>query len=803
MKNLFKKTMLFAAAAMAFVSCSNDDTNDVNLTPGVEVSINATTTDTEVSRSAFGDYNATDKTYPTLWEGNESWFVAVNNKYVEEVSDITFSDDLKSANVNFTLQETPTADSEGKYTLRALSPASAWSSYNLANDYMRFYIARNIQNPTATSCDPASQVLFAKSEAVESADSFNVSFEHLSAYCNFSFSNVAEGGVVNSVTISSEDVNLAGRYQYTPSTGVLSEFDRLEKSITLTTDRTENLWFALAPVDVSGKNLTFTITTDKGALTRDVPMPAVAKFESGKVVTFTIDMAGIEYPSAEEGETWYLVTNVADVTDGEYFIAGKSQEGNTIYLPSTTNTSSAPSQKAINVTGLDLSSTDEFTTTLIPEDARFTFSGSASAMTITNAEGKYLYATDTNNGLRIGTTNVSWIISANPNNAKALVFKVNTSEWSRYISLYKSQDWRSYNAIKSDAYDGNGASGSVFLYKKFSTDPMISASNIAVAAVGGNGEATYRVQNMSDDVTASTTAEWLTVVAGDSTILWEAEPNYTGDARSAEVVLTSAGASVSKTITVSQAADVFTVSPTEISLGADAEATAKFTVNSTYEFTLTNPDADKLSLSHTSGEGTVEITVTARTENTLAEVLTLGDIVVTRAGDNATKEVAVEQKAASTGGEPAGGTHFVKVTSAPSDWSGTYLIVYETGNLAFDGSLTTLDAGKNFKSITINNKQVEATDAMKAIAFTIEKNGTSYTIKSASSYYIGQTSKANGLKSSTTTKYDHTISFVNENDITISISETTLRYNANSGDTNQRFRYYKSGQQAIQLYKLN
>lgn len=334
--------------------------------------------------------------------------------------------------------------------------------------------------------------------------------------------------------------------------------------------------------------------------------------------------------------------------------------------------------------------------------------------------------------------------------------------------------------------------------------PAIVASNFDVPVVGGEGEATYEIQLFTnDDVEASTAAEWLTVDAGDGIITWEAKPNYTGAVRKADVVLTSAGADVEKTITVSQAADVFTVSPTEISLGADAEATAKFTVNSTYEFTLTNPDADKLSLSHTSGEGTVEITVTARTENTLAEVLTLGDIVVTRAGDNATKEVAVEQKAASTGGEPAGGTHFVKVTSAPSDWSGTYLIVYETGNLAFDGSLTTLDAGKNFKSITINNKQVEATDAMKAIAFTIEKNGTSYTIKSASSYYIGQTSKANGLKSSTTTKYDHTISFVNENDITISISETTLRYNANSGDTNQRFRYYKSGQQAIQLYKLN
>ena len=109
MKKIFTKLMLLAVAATALASCAIDDTNDVATLPGVEVSINATTTD--VSRSAFGELNGS--TYPTLWEGNESWFVAVNDKYVEEVSDITFSDDLKSANVNFTLQATPTADGEG------------------------------------------------------------------------------------------------------------------------------------------------------------------------------------------------------------------------------------------------------------------------------------------------------------------------------------------------------------------------------------------------------------------------------------------------------------------------------------------------------------------------------------------------------------------------------------------------------------------------------------------------------------------------------------------------------------------
>ena len=550
MKNLFKKTLLFAAAAFTFASCSNDATEDI-VKPGFKVSINANTCD--VTRSAFGDYNSTEKTYPTLWEGNENWFVAINDNYIESVEKITFSNDLTSANATFELATEPTADANGEYTLYALSPASAWSSYDLKNDYLRFYIARNTQTPTATSCDPASQVLFAKSEPMENANSFDVNFAHLSAYVKFSFSNVAEGGVVNSVTISAEDVNLAGRYAYTPSTGTLAEYDRLEKSITLVTDKTKDLWLAVAPVDVSSKVLTFSITTDKGILSREVTMPATAKFESGKVVTFTINMNGIEYPSAEEGETWQLVTNVADITDGEYFIAGKSLAGNVIYLPSTT-TSSAPSQKIINVPGLDLSSADAFTTTLIPEDARFTFTVDGSAVTITNTDSKYLYATNTNNGLRVGNTKCTWDVSANTNNSKALVFKV--SNLTRYISVYQSQDWRSYNTIKPDQHDGNGASGSTFLYKKVeAVDPnaptlSLDKNSLEFEQAGGSQTITATTTNYTGAITAeSDNAHFTTSVSGN-VVTVTAPANEEATVKNATITITAGPKS--KTVKVTQ-----------------------------------------------------------------------------------------------------------------------------------------------------------------------------------------------------------------------------------------------------------
>lgn len=147
---------------------------------------------------------------------------------------------------------------------------------------------------------------------------------------------------------------------------------------------------------------------------------------------------------------------------------------------------------------------------------------------------------------------------------------------------------------------------------------------------------------------------------------------------------------------------------------------------------------------------------------------------------------------------------YEKVTSAPADWSGEYLIVYEAGNVAFDGSLTTLDAVSNTVSVTITNNEIEYTDALANSKFTIAAVDGGYSIQSASGYYIGQTSNANGLKSSEDTAYPNTISLNNDGTVTIISGGAYLRYNATSGQT--RFRYFKSStyssQKAITLYKL-
>ncbi|MBQ6192004.1 MAG: endonuclease [Bacteroidaceae bacterium] len=157
------------------------------------------------------------------------------------------------------------------------------------------------------------------------------------------------------------------------------------------------------------------------------------------------------------------------------------------------------------------------------------------------------------------------------------------------------------------------------------------------------------------------------------------------------------------------------------------------------------------------------------------------------------------------GGDTPAGDTYVKVTSADDLTDGQYLIVYEGGSLVFDGSLTSLDATKNTQSVTISGNAISASATVNASAFTITAISGGYSIKSASGYYIGNTSDSNGLSSSTTQSYTNAISFDGDGNANIKSSGGAyLRYNATSGQ--ERFRYFKSStytsQKAIQLYKF-
>lgn len=207
---------------------------------------------------------------------------------------------------------------------------------------------------------------------------------------------------------------------------------------------------------------------------------------------------------------------------------------------------------------------------------------------------------------------------------------------------------------------------------------------------------------------------------------------------------------------------------------------------------LTNPHS--LAVTYSSNDEAVA-TVDA---DGVVTILAAGSAIITAyfEGNDTYNEGSASYSLTVSNGEKA---VFKKVTSTDDITDGEYLIVYEEGSLAFDGSRATLDAVSNTIGVVIDNGSIEA---LTANAFTLSSMTGGYSIKSASGNYIGQTSDANGMATSDDA-IANAISFDDNGNANIVSGGAYLRYNSASNQL--RFRYYKStsytGQKAIQLYK--
>lgn len=154
----------------------------------------------------------------------------------------------------------------------------------------------------------------------------------------------------------------------------------------------------------------------------------------------------------------------------------------------------------------------------------------------------------------------------------------------------------------------------------------------------------------------------------------------------------------------------------------------------------------------------------------------------------------------------AGKTYYRKVTEAPAggNWAGTYLLVNETNNAAFDGGFNGTTGGTD-SDVTIDAGKVESNATVDTYAVTITKVGDHYAIKHGDNY-LGW---ASGNKAQA---YDNTDSANALNDFAIdggaaiikSAADNTriLRLNPGVTRANGRLRYYASNTgTVVVLYK--
>ena len=143
---------------------------------------------------------------------------------------------------------------------------------------------------------------------------------------------------------------------------------------------------------------------------------------------------------------------------------------------------------------------------------------------------------------------------------------------------------------------------------------------------------------------------------------------------------------------------------------------------------------------------------------------------------------------------------YEKITAAPTDWSGDYILVYEKSETEAN-VWTGVDASNSYETTTIANEKIASTFTPTA-TITIAAITGGYSIlvngNTNDGKYISGTSGSNKVNFGT----DASINTLNYNECAIITSNTSvMRYNSS---TNQ-FRYYKSGsyssQKPVQLYK--
>ena len=470
--------------------------------------------------------------------------------------------------------------------------------------------------------------------------------------------------------------------------------------------------------------------------------------------------------------TFEKITSTSQLTTGYYIIVASADAkavGNTV-----------DSNKRI--AGVDVTISNNNITN--PDDAIvYYIAKSGDNYTFNNVgNGEYLYQASTTKGKGMGFTSESKNITCagyNANSPEGFKFTLNGGS-NNYFKWNKSSNWF---ANYSDDYTTSMTP--VRLFK------LTSSGTIPVTGVSLDKSTLTLTEGDSETLTATVAP----ANATDKTITWSTS--------NSSVATVSDG----KVTAVAEGSATITVTTTD----GGKTATCDVTVNPKPKYTVTL----------NAGSGTCEASVTETSAGAGVDLLTpticdgwtfAGWATSAVATETSSKPAtlltgtykptsnitlyAVYQRTETIQGGGSG--NYELVTSAPSDWSGTYLIVDGSSKNCFNGSLTTLtlDAGGNYATITISDNTITSTTTTDSYAVTISKSTTNgkYYIKTASGYYIGSdatdSSKSNELDASISTKYDNSIS-ISSNNVTIQGPDHILKFFYQTGQS-WRFRFYKS-----------
>lgn len=314
----------------------------------------------------------------------------------------------------------------------------------------------------------------------------NLQMHHITTLFRINVTNSGSADLnVTSITLTSASENLIGTYYFdiTGAEPVLTSSgdNYVSKTAALNVtdgvvapDATGSFYLATRAFTApEGEQLTLTVTANGETVEKVATLSKETTFAAGKINKLNVNVAA----AAEQASTWEKVTSLADITAGEYIIANGDY-----FLPTTTTGSdNAPVPYTLESQGISFVA-DSFTG-IVPDIAKWTFTGTNTAMTITNSGGDYLYGINANNGIRVGTTSdITWAFEVYNDG-----FAMKNSK-GRYCAIYVAdgspQDWRSYTSKNHNNYQIND--GILYLYKKGDARSALETPTGVEAVAEGN-----------------------------------------------------------------------------------------------------------------------------------------------------------------------------------------------------------------------------------------------------------------------------------------------------------------------------
>lgn len=533
MKRVFNWGGLLAAAlATVFTGCTKENISEPS---GAEqnkiiISANALTPASVDSKTVVGD--RTDAgTYPVYWSetGEAIDVIEVVDNWAPEAKDFiqssayTLSDDKKNATFEITLTENTTGTAFDYY---ACYPSSVCTGIytNYKDAAIKFPSA---QTPTATSVDPAASILFASDTGYDAQpSSLNFQFKHVAAYAKMTISNlpVADDEVIQSVTFSAPDNNLAGTYWYyyeepekseIPSTGTkLTAITANMEGVVAAGAKDFTVWFACLPATVSTK-FQVSVATDKQLLIRDVEISGNdLAFVAGQISAFTVDMSSSAQGSDFSGEYVVLAAQ-----DGIYYALAGTNVNSTTRLDAVT---------------FDYNGTDENISTTNP-DIVWTVKQSGSSYTFANG-GKYL-SWSSGNYAEMSDSEYLLSIRDNQNGTYAIS---STEETTRILAKNESNEYFAF-------YAGTQIKDLLLIPAELLSLPTVIFEEPSISLEYNDEEVHETVVTVNDatsvvvgaynDAEGSIECDWLMASYENGKISYFATPNETNSSRAAYIVV--------------------------------------------------------------------------------------------------------------------------------------------------------------------------------------------------------------------------------------------------------------------------